>query len=93
MNRLHVTKLGFAAGTTVAIIYSGCIIISLALSNEAVAKFFGSLAHSFDFTAIIRKAPITFSEAITGIIEWFIIAWLMGSCIAVIYNAALGRNK
>lgn len=89
MNHLHVTKLGFAAGTTVAIIYSACIIVSLCLGNAAVARFFGYLAHGFDFTAIIRNTPVTFSEAAIGIIEWFIIAWLVASCIAVIYNATL----
>lgn len=88
MNRLHVTKLGFATGTTIAIMYSGCILISLCLGNEAVSRFFGYLAHGFDFTTIIRKTPVTFIEAVIGIIEWFIIAWLIGATIAVIYNSS-----
>lgn len=93
MNRLHVTKFGFAVGTTVALIYFSCILISLCIGNEAVAKFFGYLTHGFDFTSLVKSNPITISEAVIGIIEWFIIAWLFGSSIAVLYNSGLKSNQ
>ena len=92
MNRLHVTSFGFATGTTVAIIYFGCILVSLCLGNEAIARFFGYLAHGFDFAPILRSAPITITEAVTGIIQWFIIAWLTGASIAMLYNLTLKTN-
>ena len=93
MNRLHVTRFGFATGTTVAVIYFGCILVSLCLGNEAIAKFFGYLAHGFDFAPILRTAPITITEAAIGIIQWFIIAWLSGASIAILYNSTLKTSK
>ena len=89
MNHISIKKFGFATGATVAIIYFGCILVSLCLGNEAIARFFGYLAHGFDLTPIIRAAPVTLTEAAIGIIEWFIIAWLTGASIAMLYNSTL----
>lgn len=69
MNRLHVTKLGFAAGSTAAIIYLGCIIVSLFAGSDDIAKLLGYLAHSFDITMIIRKSVVTPGEAVAGMLN------------------------
>lgn len=93
MNHINIKQLGFAIGTTIVIIYIGCIaVVSLISTQEAIA-FFNNLMHSIDTTTIIRKAPMSFLEIIIGIVEWFIIGWLIGASIASIYNLGTKTNK
>ncbi len=49
--------------------------------------------HSIDATTIIRKTPMSFLEIIIGIVQWFIIGWLIGASIASIYNLGNKNNK
>lgn len=91
MNHIGIKHFGFATGTTIVIVYIGCIIATSFISSATYVAFFNNLMHSVDLSAIIRKTPMPLSEALIGIMEWFIIGWLMGANIAGIYN--ISSNK
>ncbi|ARS37995.1 DUF5676 family membrane protein [Pontibacter actiniarum] len=91
MNRINVKKLGFAFGATGALLYIGCVLVMATVGREGTIKFFNSLLHGLDVSAVIRM-EIPFWEALIGIVETFILAWLVGACIAAIYNATTERR-
>lgn len=59
--------------------------------EETTILFFNSLLHGLDVRTIIRM-DIPFWEVLTGIVEIFIIGWLTGATIAVIYNFDSGKT-
>ena len=91
MYRLNVKKLGFSFGLTGAIIYLGCMIVMTTAGQEETISFFNSLLHGLDTTSIIRM-DVPLLEAFFGIIQTFILGWLIGACIGAFYNAQI-KNK
>ncbi|WP_445752733.1 DUF5676 family membrane protein [Polaribacter sp.] len=91
MYRLNIKKLGFAFGLTGALIYLGCMIVMVTAGKEGSIAFFNSLLHGLDTSNIIRM-DVSLLEAFFGIIQMFILWWLIGACIAVFYNVHL-KNK
>jgi len=91
MYRLNVKKFGFALGLTVSLIYLGCMIVMSTAGREATIDFFNSLLHGLDTTSIIRM-DVPLWEAGLGIVQIFILGWLIGACIATFYNAQI-KNK
>jgi hypothetical protein len=91
MHRLNVKKLGFAFGLTGTLIYLGCMIVMITAGKEGSIAFFNSLLHGLDTTHIIRM-DVSLLEAFIGIIQTFILWWLIGACIGAFYNAQL-KNK
>ncbi|KJJ39389.1 DUF5676 family membrane protein [Aequorivita vladivostokensis] len=92
MYRLNVKKLGFAFGLTGAIIYLGCMIVMTTAGQEETISFFNSLLHGLDTTSIIRM-DVPLLEAFFGIIQTFILGWLIGACIGAFYNAQIKVKK
>jgi uncharacterized protein DUF5676 len=90
MNHINVKKLGFAVGLTGALLYLGCIILMLTLGHNGSVNFFNSLLHGLDVYSIIRM-DVPLWEAALGIVEIFIVGWLIGACIAAFYNASLKK--
>ncbi len=91
MNRIEVKKMGLAFGLTAAIMYLGCLLLIVSVGHAGTIKFFNSLLHGIDVSSIVRmNMPLW--EAGIGIIETFILAWLIGACIAGFYNAALTKK-
>jgi hypothetical protein len=91
MNRINVKKLGFAFALTCTLIYLGCMIIMTTAGQEGTISFFNSLLHGLDTTSII-KMDVPLMEAFFGIVQTFILGWLIGACIAAFYNVQL-KNK
>ena len=88
MNYINVKKFGFAVGATGALLYLGCIFVMFAAGRDSTALFFNSLLHGLDTSGIIRMdMPVW--EALIGIVQTFILGWLIGACIAAIYNASV----
>lgn len=85
MNIINVKKFGFATGFTAALLYVGCILVMSTVGQSGTVRFFNSLLHGIDTTSIIRM-NVPFWDAVMGIIQVFIIGWLVGACIAAIYN-------
>lgn len=91
MNHINVKKFGFAVGTTVGLLYLGCMLVMFTVGPGGTAKFFNSLIHGLDVSSIIRMdMPVW--EALIGLIETFVLGWLIGACIAAIYNVTM-RTK
>ena len=93
MQHINIKRFGLAVGTTIAIIYIGCVIVTSFISPERTVAFVNNLMHSVDVSAIIRRSPMPVSEVIMGVVEWFIIGWLAGASIAAIYNAGNKKSK
>jgi len=92
MYRLNVKKLGFAFGLTGALIYLGCMIVMATVGQEGTIAFFNSLLHGLDTSSIIRM-DVPLLEALFGIVQTFILGWLIGACIAAFYNAQIKVKK
>lgn len=90
MYRLNVKKFGFALGLTGALLYLGCMIVMLTAGQEGSIKFFNSLLHGLDTSQIIRM-DVPLLEAFFGIVQTFILGWLIGACIAAFYNAQIKK--
>ena len=85
MKTISIKKLGMATGLTGALLYLGCMVVMFTVGREGSVKFFNSLLHGLDVSNIIRM-DIPLWEAGLGIIQTFILGWLIGACIASLYN-------
>lgn len=81
-----------AVGTTGAVLYIGCIILMVSVGREGTIFFFNSLLHGLDVEPIIRMSvpPL---EAFFGVIQTFILGWLIGGLIAAIYNIGIDQKE
>lgn len=91
METLSVRRLGFALGTSLAIIYLGCVFVTMTVPGEVAIRFFNSLTHLVDWSLIIRW-EMAWWEMAVGVFQVFILGWLLGAMIAVFYNLS-GRRK
>lgn len=91
MNSINIRKFGLAVGTTGVLLYLGCILVMLTVGREGTIQFFNNLIHGLDTSTIIRMnvPPI---EALIGIVQTFVIGWLVGACVAGIYNFNITKN-
>ncbi len=92
MGTINVKKLGFSFGIISALLYLGCVFVMSTVSREASVVFFNSLLHGIDVDSILRTG-IPFYEMAIGIIEIFILGWLIGASVASVYNFSLSRKK
>lgn len=90
MNHINIKKMGLAFGLTGALLYLGCAILMFTMGHNGTVKFFNSLLHGIDVYSIIRM-DVPLWEAALGIVEIFILGWLVGACIAAFYNASLKK--
>jgi hypothetical protein len=91
MHNLSVKRLGFAFGATAALLYLGCVFVMLTVPRETVIRFFNSLLHGWDVTPIMRW-DMPWWEALLGVVETFILAWLVGAAVAALYNLGASRK-
>jgi len=92
MKQINVKKMGIACGLTGVLLYLGCIILMFSVGQEGTISFFNNLLHGLDTTAII-KMNVSIVDAIFGLIQTFILFWLIGASIAAFYNALTGNPK
>lgn len=85
MDTINIKRFGLATGLTATLLYVGCILVMATVGHGGTVSFFNSILHGIDTTSIIRT-DVSFWEACMGIIEVFIIGWLVGACLAAIYN-------
>ncbi|HPG11979.1 MAG TPA: DUF5676 family membrane protein [Chitinophagaceae bacterium] len=88
---INAKKFGLAVGLTMALLYLGCAVVMATVGHEGTVKFFNSLLHGLDVSTIVRM-NVSLGEAAVGIIETFILGWLVGACIAAFYNSAIIRK-
>lgn len=89
---INVKKVGLATGLTGALLYLGCAIVMATVGHDGTVKFFNSLLHGLDVSTIVRM-NVPLWEAGIGIVETFILGWLIGACIAAFYNAFVYNKK
>lgn len=77
-------------GLTASIVYLGCISLHYFIGRESAIKFFNQLLHGLDTNSMI-KDNVGLVEAILGIVQIFLLGWLVGACIAGIYNFTLKK--
>ena len=92
MNHINIRKFGLAFGATGVLLYIGCIILMITVGRDGTIAFFNNLLHGLDTTSIIRMG-IPVEEAILGMLQTFILGWLIGTSIAGIYNFSLEKNN
>lgn len=91
MNHIGVKKLGLAFGLTAALLYLGCAIVMLVLGHDSTVKFFNTLLHGIDVTSIMRM-EISAMEVLIGFVQTFVLGWLVGACVAAIYNVSFEKS-
>jgi hypothetical protein len=92
MDHINIRKFGLAFGITGALLYFGCALVMLVLGHESSVNFFNTLLHGVDVSSIIRM-DISLVEGLLGLVQTFILSWLIGACIAGIYNVSLNRES
>ena len=92
MEKLSIKRLGIGVGSAGAILYLGCILLMITVGREGTIWFFNSLLHGLDTSSIIRmNVPVW--QALIGIVQTFILGWLIGALIASVYNIRLREHK
>ena len=92
MKTIDFKRFGMAWGVTSALLYLGCVFVMWAAGKEAGVRFFNSLMHGIDVAPIIRT-DMPWWEMGMGLVEIFILGWLIGAAVAAIYNFGLGNDK
>lgn len=85
MNTINVKKMGLAFGLTAALLYLGCAILMATVGHTATVNYFNTLFHGINVSSIVRM-DMPLWEAAFGITQAFILFWLVGACVAGIYN-------
>ena len=91
MGVIKVKKLGLAVGLTCAILHLGCALVVAITSREQAILFFNTLLHGLDVSSILRT-QISTAEMVYGVIQIFVLGWLVGATIASIYNFNFIKN-
>ena len=85
MQSLDIKRFGFAVAVASGVSYLGCVLVMLTVPHETAIKLFNSLMHGVDVTTIMRW-DMPWWETILGVIEIFVLSWLIGAQIACSYN-------
>ena len=91
INSISIKKIGLAFGMTGALLYTACALIMLIFGHDGTVNFFNMLLHGIDVSTII-KMNVSLREELLGIVQTFIIGWLTGACIAIIYNGSFNKK-
>ena len=88
---ISIKRMGFAIGATAALLYVGCVFVMLTVPQDAVVTFFNSIMHGWDVEPIMRW-DMPWWEALIGVVEIFILGWLVGALVAMLYNLTADRK-
>jgi hypothetical protein len=78
-------RLGAAFASAAAVFYLGCVFLMAVVGSQDLAFFFNGLFHGLDLRPILLESVSPWIT-VTGLIHTFIISWLFGALIAVVYN-------
>ena len=93
MGRIDTKAMGFALGLSFTLLYLACVFIVHTVPRPAAIAFFNSIIHGIDVSSIMRWEMPWWEMAI-GVLQVFIIGWLFGSAVAILYNwAAAPRGE
>ncbi len=89
---LHPKRLGLAFAVSAGVFYLGCVLVMALAGPAALVGFFNGLFHGVDLAPIMRD-KVGLWTTVTGLINTFILSWLFGALVAVVYNLAAGSSK
>jgi len=90
MNTINLRRFRFAFDITCALLYIGSILVMVIFGHDNAVIFFNTLLHGFDVSSILRtNIPL---QEVLGIALMFIVSWLTGTSIALVYNFASNRK-
>ena len=92
INTISIKRLAFALGGTSALLYVGCVFVMMTVPQPAVIAFFNSMVHGWDVEPITRW-DMPWWEAAVGVAEVFILGWLIGAVVAVLYNVSADHGE
>lgn len=90
METMNVKRAGLAFGFTGALLYVGCALLMMMAGSAGTVKLFNSLLHGLDVSSIVRMG-VPLMESLLGLVGTFLLGWLIGACIARIYNMGAGK--
>lgn len=88
--KLNPKGLGLAIGVASAFFYLGCVLLMAIAGREALTVFFNGLLHGINVEPILNT-HLSFWMTILGLVDTFILSWLFGALVAVVYNGAIAR--
>ncbi len=92
MNTISIRRFSFALASIFALLYLGCAFVMMTVPHEAAVYFFNSMTHGVDWAPIIRW-DMPWWEMLIGVLEVFILGWLIGAAFAAIHNIGLKPDK
>jgi len=78
-------RFGLACAAAAALFYLGCVFLMAVAGPQTLAFFFNGLFHGLDLKPILLESVSPWIT-VTGLINTFILSWLFGAFIAVVYN-------
>lgn len=90
MGAINVKKMGLALGLTLVVLRVGCIIVFSVVSREQAVGFLKTLLCGIDISPLLPSSVMAMQDVIYGLIQIFILGWLVGGLMASIYNLQLG---
>ena len=92
MNLINVKRFGFALGAAFAVLHLGCAFVMATVPHEAALRFFNSITHGVNWEPVMRwDMPVW--EMLIGVLQVFILGWLFGAFVAVLYNFGAGETR
>ncbi len=85
MERINTKAMGFALGLCFTLLYLAGVFIVHTVPRPAAVAFFNSIIHGIDVSSIMRW-EMPWWEMVIGVLQIFIIGWLFGSAVAILYN-------
>lgn len=83
--KLNANALGLAVGMTGILFYVLCMLLMWIGGADVTATFFNSLLHGLDVHEVMRMS-VPAGETVMGLILTFVLGWLGGYFIALLYN-------
>jgi hypothetical protein len=81
-------RFGLACASAAALFYLGCVFIMAVAGAQNLAFFFNGLFHGLDLKPILLESVSPWIT-VSGLINTFILSWLFGAFIAVVYNLSV----
>ncbi len=93
MGRIDTKAMGFALGLCFSLLYLASVFIVHTVPRPSAVIFFNSIIHGIDVSSIMRW-EMPWWEMVIGVLQVFIIGWLFGSAVAILYNwASVPRDE
>lgn len=85
MTTINPVRTGFATALTVSLLYLACILVIMIMPKETAVAFYNSVLHGIDISTILMSS-MSLPQLVFGLINMFIIGWLVGATFAAVYN-------